>query len=293
MEVSPSISICIPTYNGAEYLQEALESIQTQTFKDFEVLVSDDDSKDDTLKVVEKFKQESNFPVRVFHHKPDGIGANWNHAMRQARGKYIKFLFQDDILLPTCLEEMYTVLENNPKVGLVASKREFIISKHNDDKTKQWLATYGDLQKHISDAPGDLILTKKLFKRKDFFKKPKNKIGEPSVMMFRKSVLNKTGYYDERLKQILDFEFCCRILKNYCIHIIAEPLVKFRLHDNQATVKNLKSKIDDHQIYPKLLYKDYFWLLNYKYQKEFFLRYDPLGVFLKKVSRKLRKIFNQ
>lgn len=284
---NPKISICIPTYNGAEYLQEALESIQTQTFKDFEVVVSDDDSKDDTLKIVEKFKQESNFPVRIFHHKPSGIGANWNHAMRQARGKYIKFLFQDDILLPACLEKMYAVLENNPKVGLVASKREFIISKHNDDKTKQWLATYGDLQKHISNRPGDLILTKKLFKRKDFFKKPKNKIGEPSVMMFRKSVLDKTGYYDERLKQILDFEFCCRILKNYYIHIIAEPLVKFRLHDNQATVKNLNSKNDDHQIYPQLLYKDYFWYLNYKYQKEFFLKYNTFGQLLIKIKRRV------
>ncbi|SDH06810.1 glycosyltransferase family 2 protein [Psychroflexus sediminis] len=284
---NPKVSIIIPTYNGAEYLQEALESIKGQTFRDFEVVVSDDDSKDDTLRIVERFKEKCNFPVRIFHHKPDGIGANWNHAMRQARGKYIKFLFQDDILLPACLEEMYTVLENNPKIGLVTSKREFIISKHNDDKTKQWLATYGDLQKHISDAPGDLILTKKLFKRKDFIKTPKNKVGEPSAVMFRKSIIDKLGYFDESLKQILDYEYWNRILKTYDIYILDKSLVKFRLHNAQATAQNANLKINDYQLYPQLLYKDYFWLLNYKYQKEFFFKYNSFGQLLKKIKRRV------
>ncbi len=284
---NPKISICIPTYNGAEYLQEALESIKAQSFKDFEVVVSDDNSKDDTLRIVEKFKEESNFPVRIFHHKPAGIGANWNHAMRQAKGKYIKFLFQDDVLASTCLEIMYAVLENNKNIGLVASKREFIVNKAKSAETDKWLSYYGDLQNQISKNTGDLVLTKKLISKKYFLSTPKNKIGEPSVVMFRRQLIDKIGWFDESLKQILDYEYWYRILKSFDIYILDKPLVKFRLHNAQATAQNANLKIDDYQLYPQLLYKDYFWLLNYKYQKEFFLKYNTFGQLLKKIKRRV------
>ncbi|MBZ9787852.1 glycosyltransferase [Psychroflexus sp. CAK57W] len=281
------VSICIPTYNGAEYLQETLDSISIQTYRDFEVVISDDASKDDTLKIVEAFKRQLDFPVRILHHKPNGIGANWNHAIRHAKGKYIKFLFQDDVLMPTCLEKMLKVLEGDKNIGLVASKREFIISKDNDDKTQEWLDTYGDLQKHFSDKKGDIVLTSQVFKSKEFFKTPKNKIGEPSVVMFRKSITDKIGYFDESLKQILDYEYWYRILKYNKIYIIDEPLVKFRLHHTQATAQNYMIKIDDYKRYPELLYKDYFWLLNYEHQKELFFEYNTFGKLLKKIKRAL------
>ena len=282
---TPKISICIPTYNGEKYLQEALDSINQQTYKDFEVVVSDDASTDETLKIIENFKNNVGFPVYIYNHEPSGIGVNWNNSIRHANGEYIKFLFQDDILEPTCLEKMQKVLDSNPKVGLVASKREFIINKEISEATETWLQTYDDLQQHFMPNSGNFIMTKKHFKRLDFPKTPKNKIGEPSVVMFRKSIIDKVGYYNENLKQILDFEFCCRILKKHHIYIIDEALVKFRLHDMQATAVNASAKIKDYALYPKILYKDYFWLLNYQYQKEFFFKYNKLGRLIKKIKR--------
>lgn len=279
---NPKISICIPTYNGASYLQEALDSVNAQTFKDFEVIVSDDASKDVTLNIVEKFRSKSDFAVHVFHHEPNGIGANWNNAIRHANGKYIKFLFQDDVLAPSCLEKMYAILENNKKVGLVASKREFIVNKDKSVETDKWLSTYGDLQHHFSESTSDLVLTKKLFSRKDFLSTPKNKIGEPSIVMFRKSIVNELGFFDESLKQILDYEYWYRILKKYDIYVINESLVKFRLHDLQATSVNSKTKIMDYELYPYLLYKHYFRLLHPKLQKQFFFEYNTLGKLIKK-----------
>ena len=284
---SIKVSICIPTYNGEKYLQEALDSINHQNFRDFEVVISDDASSDDTLKIVENFKNKVDFPVHIYEHKPCGIGANWNNSIRHANGEYIKFLFQDDVLEPICLEKMQKVLDENPKVGLVASKREFIIDKVNNEATQKWLSKYQDLQKNILENKKSQLITKKIFKHKDFINTPKNKIGEPSVVMFRRSLVDKIGVFDENLKQILDYEYWYRVLKKYHIYIINETLVKFRLHNMQATAINASVKITDYALYPKILYKDYFWLLNYQYQKEFFFKYNKLGRLIKKIKKRV------
>lgn len=285
---SPKISICIPTYNGEKYLEEALESVQLQTFRDFEVIVSDDDSSDDTLKIVEKFKEKVDFQVHIFHHKPDGIGANWNNSIRQANGEYIKFLFQDDVLMPNCLEKMLKAFEKHKNLGLIASKRTFILNCETvDTKQEIWLMKYKNLQVQYADDNNDVFLNKSIFKRLDFKKSPLNKIGEPSVVMFRKSIVGKVGWFDVDLKQILDYEYWYRILKKKPILILNEPLVKFRIHPGQETQKNKSKKINDYELYNYILYKNYFWLLNYKYQKDFFFKFNKLGRFIKKIKRRI------
>ena len=86
----PLISICIPTYNGESFLEEALDSIVNQTYRNIEVVFSDDASADNTLGIIDKFKSQSNLPIYVFNHLPKGIASNWNHTLEKANGKYIK-----------------------------------------------------------------------------------------------------------------------------------------------------------------------------------------------------------
>jgi glycosyltransferase involved in cell wall biosynthesis len=86
------VSICIPTYNGKKYLNEALESVKSQVYKNIEVIISDDNSTDSTLEICNKFKHEVDFPVYIYSHKPSGIGANWNYIIEKANGDFIKFL---------------------------------------------------------------------------------------------------------------------------------------------------------------------------------------------------------
>ncbi|WBL24869.1 glycosyltransferase family 2 protein [Zunongwangia sp. HGR-M22] len=282
----PLVSICIPTYNGETYLQDALNSILKQNFKDFEVIISDDCSTDNTLNIIASFKENTDFPVRVYNHIPQGIGANWNNCLKHANGEYIKFLFQDDILYPDCIEKMIAVLENKKDLALVASKRDFIIESNFNQELEVWINTYSDLQSEFKQAYSKtLILDKKIFSSKTFLKSPLNKIGEPSVVMFRKDVLKKTGNFRGDLKQILDYEFYYRILKKYKIVILPEKLVGFRIHENQATNINRSSKIDDYKIYNQILYKDYFWLLNRKQQKKLFLKFHPLSPFIKRAIK--------
>ncbi|MCX2837490.1 glycosyltransferase [Salinimicrobium sp. MT39] len=285
------VSICIPTYNGEQFIKETLNSIKSQSYTNFEVVVSDDNSTDNTLEVVRKFAEEVDFPIYIFHHRPKGIGANWNNSIRRANGKYIKFLFQDDLLEPNCLNEMVSIFGFNNEIGLVVSKRKFLVEKSmKTERTNKWIERHADLQAHLHLPSRRInILNRNFFSSPQFYTSPFNKIGEPSVVMFPKSVFEEVGEFDERLEQILDYEYWYRILKKHEIAIIDESLVKFRIHDQQATNVNRNRQILDYLLYPKILYQNYFWLLHPKVQKQLWLTFHPVP----RVIRKLKQIFNR
>jgi len=281
---NPLISVCIPTYNGANYIEAALESIYNQTYSNIEIIVSDDASSDNTLELIKNYESKSRFPLHIYHHKPSGIGANWNYCISQAKGSYIKFLFQDDLLEPSCIADMVQVFQENPDIGLVSCKRHVIIELETDrEKIENWLQVYGDLQAHLGLNYNPLgIINKRFFKSKQFYKMPLNVVGEPSAVMFNKDLLNTIGFFREDMTQFLDFEYWYRILKQKNIAVINKKLISFRIHTNQATQKNKGKMQNDVVLFKKLLYSDYFWLLNKSRQKQLFLQFNSIGKLLSK-----------
>ncbi|MEQ3657271.1 MAG: glycosyltransferase [Dokdonia sp.] len=285
----PLVSICIPTYNGAAFLQEALDSILAQTYPNLEVIISDDASQDATMAIVNQFTQDTDLAVTTLAHTPNGIGANWNNSIRAAKGKYIKFLFQDDVLLPDCVSEMVAVLETHPEVGLVGCKREFIVEGDPTDDIQKWIDNYGNLQRQFeTDAPVTMI-TSALFCRLDFFSSPLNKIGEPPTTMFRTEILDEVGYFQEDLKQILDYVFYYRVLKKHAIAIINKPLVQFRIHPNQATNVNRQQKISDYERYDRILYDEFYALLHRQTQDRLRTKFHVFYKGLFRLKRKINK----
>lgn len=281
---NPLISVCIPTYNGATYIEAAMESVYKQTYTNIEIIISDDASSDNTLALINNYVLESKFPLHIHHHTPSGIGANWNHCIKQAKGDYIKFLFQDDLLEPTCIAEMVQVLLENQNVGLVCSKRHILIESDSEkENMKKWLDVYEDLQAdlHLDYEPVGII-DKRFFKSKQFYKIPVNVVGEPSAVMFHRDLLETTGFFREDMTQFLDFEYWYRILKQRDIAFINKKLISFRVHANQATQANKGKMHNDKAIFTKLLYTDYFWLLNSSRQKQLFLQFHPLGRLMSK-----------
>ncbi|WP_282134440.1 glycosyltransferase family 2 protein [Seonamhaeicola maritimus] len=292
---NPLVSICIPTFNGAEYIKKALDSAISQTYGNLEIIISDDASSDTTLAIVESYKLKTIIPIKIYHHKPRGIGANWNHSIRKANGIYIKFLFQDDVLHPTCIYEMVNVLESNKHVGLVACKREIIIDKsYKNEDTEKWLEKYGDLQEHLNlPIVNDFqILDKSIFKSPFFLQEPLNKIGEPTVILFRKEIVDNIGFYKEDLFQILDFEFCNRVLRKYKVAILNKKLVSFRLHHNQATNLNMYNVKKDLLKFDQIIYQDYFHLLNNSIQWKLLKKHNGIIRQLVKIKRRIIHIFN-
>ncbi|MGB5982863.1 MAG: glycosyltransferase [Nonlabens sp.] len=286
------VSVCLPMYNGSQFLKEALDSIGAQTYPNMELIVSDDASSDHGLEIVSRFRESVTFPVKIFKHTPQGIGANWNHCLEKASGIYIKYVFQDDILEPTCIEEMVGALENNSRLGLISCKRSIIVEEGSDPlKIQEWKSKYGNLQKQLEpNYFKDVLLTKDVFKRKDFFKTPLNKIGEPSLVLFRKSIVEEVGYFNEDLKQDLDYEFWYRILRKYDILILGRELASFRIHLNQATSVNELEGADDSDAFAQILYNDFLPYLHTDKQKELKLKFDPFFKWKFRLKQRLGKL---
>ena len=286
----PLVSICIPTYNGVTYLQEALDSIRSQTYAHIEVVVSDDASKDGTWELLERFRESVTFPVHLYKHQPRGIGANWNHTVRKAKGPYIKFLFQDDVLEPECIEKMVNFLEQNKEYGLVGCKRSFIVQGEPSQEITRWIGLYSNLQSQFSFDNEFLRMDASTFGRENFLASPQNKVGEPPTVMFRKEVLKKVAYFDESLQQILDYVFYYRVQKHFPIAILKESLVRFRIHSNQATNVNRGKKINDYEVYNQIMYKEFLPLLHPKVGLRLKKKYHPLYRIALKIKRKIYPI---
>lgn len=276
MNSLPLVSICIPTYNGEEYISEALESAAAQTYPNIEIVISDDASQDRTLQIIEDFRDKLNLEINVFHHEPSGIGANWNNCIKQAKGEYIKFLFQDDLLFSTCVEELLNPFIHDKRIGMTACKRKIILEGQKSQEQELWLNRYSDLQKEFDEKEdGFYLFTSKNLLNDKFVKN--NKIGEPTTVLFKRSILKKVGFINEELIQVVDFEFYYRILKKYNIVVINKELAAFRVHPTQATNKNKDRISADYEKYYKLLYLNFFWYLSKKFQKDLFKRYHPIS----------------
>lgn len=245
---TPLVSICIPTYNGEEYLEETLHSIKLQTYKNLEVIISDDQSKDRTLTICEDFRKKTEIPVYFYSHQPNGIGANWNHCIEKSNGDYIKFLFQDDVMEPDCISVMLDYLQKN-NVQIVVSKRKIIDQNSDEVTTGKWFEDYGDLQTPAGLYYEDFYkLTKDSFKTLDFNRYIiHNIIGEPIVSLFSKKLYRKVGKFDTSLVQILDYIFYLKVLRKYPIGMINRKLVCFRIHNEQASAANQKNKVEEYK----------------------------------------------
>ena len=236
----PLVSLCIPVHNGAEFIQMMLNSIEQITYPNLEIIVSDDDSTDESITLIKSY-QLSN--CRIFTHVRYGLVNNWNYSIKQAKGKYIKFLFQDDTLEPDCITKMVEVAEQDEQIGLVFSDRNLISEKpldpkHFPEKLYQGWSNLQPVQPGLS-----------LLQDQNLMAHPHNKIGEPTNVLIRREVFEQVGLFDPSFKQYPDLEMWLRIMTRYKIAFIDEKLASFRIHPNQATSHNLAQKDSWLEIY--------------------------------------------
>jgi len=226
----------VPTYNGERYLRQCLDSCVSQSFKDFEVIVCDDGSADATCAVAEEYCHKYAF-VRVFKNEKNiGLVANWNRCLELSAGTWIKFLFQDDLMYPGCLQRFYEHTGKNS--DLIVCKRNFILDKEvtaaekayytNQVRTLENTGQYNTSFFPAATISGIAASNISL-----------NFIAEPSLTMFRKTLVKTIGSFDGDLKQICDLEFFLRAASNYGLIYIPEQLCGFRIHADSTTEKNI------------------------------------------------------
>jgi glycosyltransferase involved in cell wall biosynthesis len=211
---NPLVSICIPAYNAEKFIKETLESVLNQTYQNIEIIITDDCSKDNTISIINSFSDER---IKFYQNDKNlGVEGNWNKALQLANGKFCKMMGADDILYPTCLEEQLAILENPENYDVV------LVTSH----------------KNVINQDGKLIMTRKFpgsakYKGIKALKKSlhrgTNVIGEPVAGLFRKEILEKSGYYNGENLYMIDMDLWSRILKHGDLYVVDKILYAFRV----------------------------------------------------------------
>jgi glycosyltransferase involved in cell wall biosynthesis len=238
-----SVTVCVPVYNGALYIRDAIHSILNQTVIPQEIIVSDSGSSDGTENIVREEAKRARPNVIILPTKTPGMVANWNSTVRAASGKYIKFLFQDDLLHPNCLEEMVTVAESDERIGFVFSPRELLIEPSaKGDVITEWLLRYQNLSAVFGELktsqPGALLL-----RSPELLQEPFNKIGEPTAVLVRRDLFSKVGLFNERMRQLVDIEMWIRLMATSHVGYISKTLTSLRVHLQRASNRHTSEEI--------------------------------------------------
>lgn len=208
------VSVVIPTHNRVDLLPRAIRSVQNQTFKDFEIIIVSDGSTDGTDELMENLSQKDS-RINYISYYP---GHNGNYArntgIKAAKGEYIAFLDDDDEWLPTKLEVQLKMMESDNKIGLVYTGTH---SVYADDGIE-----YDSFPKFHGDMSKQVLYN--------------NFAGSTTTVMLRRSILDKTGLFDEELPAMQDYDLWIRICQIAKVGVISEPMVNYYNYNNSGQI---------------------------------------------------------
>lgn len=214
---SPLVSVIIPAYNAAPYLEECLDSVLGQTYQNLEIIIIDDGSPDHQKEVIMPFVKK--FEIVHYHYQDNrGVAAARNKGLVFAKGEYIAFLDADDVWLEDNLSLKVRKLKEND-FGLVHSGAYFI--DENSDL----------IEGELAGEEGNLLNEMLAWKG--------TQIPGPSSILVKREVLEKVGFWDEKLSTSADQDFFIRVASNYKIGKVPCISWKYRIH-GQNMHKNIK-----------------------------------------------------
>ena len=240
---SPKISVCIPTYNYAHYITDAIKSACAQTFTDIEILVLDDCSTDNTCEIVSQLAKADSRIAYIQNASRRGFVGNFTRCIEAAAGEYVKILCADDLLTAACLEKMVKVLDENENVSLVSCSRQLADGSLNKIEALSYPA-------RTSVLPGAEVIRKCLFSG--------NLIGEPTAVLFRKR--DALRGFNAGYSLLVDLEMWFYLLEKGDLFCLPDILCTIRRHEGQATydcVKTLSFVDDIEKLYQEFIRKPY------------------------------------
>jgi len=208
-----TLSVCIPTYNSAAYLRECIESVLTQTYQDFELIISDNCSTDRTWEIAQSYSDPRIGRTRADQNR--GMAHNFNQAVGMARGEYLKILCSDDVLHPRALEWQAKFLDEHRDAVLVTCARQFIDAQGRDLQIVRWFS------RDVVLRGVDLKIVTLLYG---------NVIGEPSATLSRREAIVRAGPFMDGLSTAIDLEMWLRVLNQGSAGYLSSPLCSIRQH---------------------------------------------------------------
>jgi glycosyltransferase involved in cell wall biosynthesis len=219
----PKVSVCIPTYKGGKTIAPAIASVLAQTCTDFELIIIDDGSPDDTASVVAGFQDAR---LRYLRNAANlGPEGNWNRCLAEARGSYFKLLPHDDLLRPDCLAQQVAVLDADVQqtIALVFSARDVLTP---DGRKVARRGFPGAVEGRLPAA--DV--------RRQCVRRGTNLLGEPGAVLFRRALVDKVGVFDASEPYVIDMDYWFRLLAHGDAYYCADPLAAFRVSGSQWSV---------------------------------------------------------
>jgi hypothetical protein len=213
----PLISVVVASYNHQAYVQDCLQSVLAQDFQDFEIVVTDDGSSDQTVAQIQALS-DPRIQLKVLPHNR-GACIALNDAILRARGRYIAVLNSDDYFLPGKLSQQLAYLESHPQVGAVFGLPAFINEQG---------AVFDDPAHRDRDAFVAGERTRHQWLR-HFFDEG-NALCHPTVLI-RREVYDRLGLYDPRLAQVPDLDMWIRLASHTGLHVLPQALTAFRVRD--------------------------------------------------------------
>ena len=214
---NPAISVVMSVYNGETYLQAAIDSIFSQTFNDFEFLIINDGSTDNTRDILESLSDPR---VRLFNQENIGLTKSLNRGVKQAKGRYIARMDADDISDPHRFEKQFDFLEKNSEYAVVGSFVKVINGRSKIVYTIEKPVGHNEIKEHL---------------------KQDNCIAHGSAL-FRKKCLFDVGLYDESIRTAQDYDLFLRLSEKYKLANLPEYLYGWRQHDQGISKKFSESQ---------------------------------------------------
>ena len=236
----PLVSICVPTYNGARYLRECLDSAVGQTFRAIEIVIVDDASADETPAIAEEYARADDRVRLIRNPRRLGLVGNWNRSIELARGAWVKLLFQDDLLEPACIERM--VAAAHPAgPPIVACWRRIVFEDMEE------LATHRYDRYAAEESLQGVFALERLVSAERFCDAVlahigQNFVGEPTAVLVKRTAFEEYGTFNSDLIAVPDLEYWVRVAANTGIALVPETLATFRMHPGNATSVNVRNR---------------------------------------------------
>jgi glycosyltransferase involved in cell wall biosynthesis len=230
------VSIIIPAYNYGRFILETLESVRSQTFTDFECLVIDNGSTDNTKEIIGEILTDKRF--KYFYQENKGVSAARNRGLREAKGKYVQFLDADDLIQRQKLEQSVNFLESNSSTHLVYSDMRYFRDGKSEELYMNYNCSREDQRpwmKYVSGSGKEMM---------QLFLKGNNMVISSPV--FRAELTGEIGYMDESIGHNEDWDFWLRIvLAGKEFHFLDAPgsMTLVRIHKSSASLNVFKMQV--------------------------------------------------
>lgn len=194
-----AVSVIIPTYNRGWILNEAIDSVLSQTFKDYELIVVDDGSDDNTADILENYSKK----IRIIHQENQGVSAARNRGIVSSNGRFIALLDSDDLWLPEKLNRQISFFRNHPDAIICQTQEVWIRNGKRVNAGKR----HKKLSGMIFEPSLSLCLV------------------SPSAVMFKRELIDMVGLFDESLPACEDYDLWLRVSLKYPVDLIDEALI--------------------------------------------------------------------